>query len=67
MTTITMAQYPFFYTNDNQRLHIDEFGNDPRVGDTIDKVGDKWYSVGSTTDESCVNGVCSLPMPDNRG
>ena len=37
-----------------------------RVGDTLSWDGDGWARGASLVDESCLNGLCSLPLPDNK-
>lgn len=49
-------------------IPVKEIKGTPRPGGMIDKDDEgRYVAVNPTLDPNCLNGVCSIALPDNRG
>lgn len=54
---IEFINYPFVFTDEGSRLHVEEIQGTPRVGAELDN---DLNVMSNVTNSDCVNGVCPI-------
>ena len=54
---IEFINYPFVFTDEGSRHHVQEINGTPRVGAELDK---ELKVLSNVTNSDCVNGVCPI-------
>lgn len=57
---IVFIKHPYCFTDDGERLNLDDIEGTPKVGSELKKFKDKYLIKAVTSDSECVNGVCPV-------